>query len=78
MTRNARHPLPVELPMNVDGFWLMVFAGAVVSVGGMMAAYRLYRRHGRSTRARVEKAEIKSWENEGGNLAPGPTATTPP
>jgi acyl-coenzyme A synthetase/AMP-(fatty) acid ligase len=42
---------------------------AVVAVGAV-AASTARGRHHRTVRHRQDKTEIKSWENEGGNLAP--------
>jgi hypothetical protein len=55
--------------MKADKGWLLM-ALAAGAAGG--AAATLLARRGRQRRAVVaeHKADLKSWENEGGNLAP--------
>jgi hypothetical protein len=49
--------------------FLMLVVAASAAVGAV-AASKARVRHHRTVRHRQDKTEIKSWENEGGNLAP--------
>ncbi len=59
--------------MYIDNRWLLLLA--VASAAAFASKSR--RRRRRTARAREDKADIKSWENEGGNLAPTPAAPAP-
>jgi len=56
--------------MNIDKRFLLLLAVAASAAVGAVAASTARVRHHRTVRNRGDKAEIKSWENEGGNLAP--------
>ena len=61
--------------MNIDKRWFLLLAvavGAVSAAGGAVAASKLRRRHHRTAGDLQHATELKSWENEGGNLAPTP------
>jgi hypothetical protein len=60
--------------MNLDARWVLL---TVVVAGGAAAAWKSRRRRRRTVRDLEYRTEIKSWENEGGNLAPIPVAPTP-
>jgi hypothetical protein len=55
--------------MNIDIRWAKLFA----SCGG--AAFALPLRRKRHNEKQAHKAELREWENEGGNLARSPEAT---
>ena len=61
--------------MNLDARWYLLLA---VVAGGAAAAWKSRRRRRRTVRDLEYRTEIKSWENEGGNLAPIPVAPTLP
>jgi hypothetical protein len=56
--------------MIIDKRWFPLLAIAVGVAAGAVAASRSRRRVQRTTRDPAHTAELKSWENEGGNLAP--------
>ena len=65
-----------ESPMDIQEFWVNMLVVAVLAVCCVA-----YLRHVSATRreaadAVAQRTEIKSWENEGGNLAPS-ASTTP-
>jgi hypothetical protein len=59
--------------MSIDKRWYFLIALAAGAAGG--AAVALTSRRQRTARPLQQKADIKSWENEGGNLKPAPTPT---
>lgn len=64
--------------MNIDRRFLLLLAVAASAAVGAVAASKARVRHHRSVRHRQDKTEIKSWENEGGNLAPTPASAEQP
>jgi hypothetical protein len=58
--------------MNIDKRWFLLLAAAASAAAGAAIAMTTRRGHHRTARHVVHKAAIKSWENEGGNLAPPP------
>jgi len=59
--------------LNIDKRWFLLFAvavGAASAAAGAAVASTSRRRHHRKARDLEHKTQIKSWENEGGNLAP--------
>ena len=63
--------------MRIEKNWYLLLAVAVsAGVGAAVASTLRRRRHG-DVQHDEHAADIKSWENEGGNLAPAPTASTP-
>ena len=56
--------------MNNDNKGWLFLAVAAGAAGGAAAALWSRRRHHRHVAHLQHKADIKSWENEGGNLAP--------
>jgi hypothetical protein len=63
------------MEMNIDRRWWVLLA---VALGATAGAAVVSTSRGRSRRAadRIEhKTDLKSWENEGGNLAPQPIET---
>jgi hypothetical protein len=61
--------------MNISNRWLLLFA--TLAAGAAIASTARYRHH-RTAHVREHKSEVKSWENEGGNLAPVPEAAVLP
>jgi hypothetical protein len=64
--------------MNIDKRFLLLLAVATSAVIGAVAASKARVRHQRTVRNRHDKTEIKSWENEGGNLAPAASSPAQP
>lgn len=50
--------------------WILVAAAAAAGAVGALALSDVRRRHLRAARDVDNRQQIKSWENEGGNLAP--------
>jgi hypothetical protein len=67
-----------DSPMNIDKRWVLLFALAAGTAVSAVVATNARRRHHRKLHARDLKSDIKSWENEGGNLAPAPVAAVVP
>ena len=63
--------------MNVDKRFLLLLAVAASAAVGAVAASKARARHHRTVRHGQDKMEIKSWENEGGNLAPAAPQAQP-
>jgi hypothetical protein len=63
--------------MNIDNRWLLFIVGASAAAGAAIAANSRHRR-GRRLRHHAQKEQVKSWENEGGNLAPMPAPSLLP
>jgi hypothetical protein len=66
--------------MNIDKRWFLplVAAGAAIGAAVASASRRRHRRIARDLHDQERTAEHKSWENEGGNLAPTPVAPALP
>jgi len=63
--------------MNIDKHWLLLFAIATSAVATAVIASRSDRRQRRAAHHREHKTALRSWENEGGNLAPPPAPALP-
>ncbi len=61
-----------EITMNIDKRWFLLFVAAASAAAGAAIAVTSRRGHHRSVRDMEHKTAVKSWENEGGNLAPIP------
>jgi len=59
--------------MNIDKRWLLLLAAAAGAAAATAIAWASRRRHHRTNRDLEHTADLKSWENEGGNLAPAPS-----
>lgn len=57
--------------MNIDHYWFLLLAVAVGAAVGAAFALR-WRRRRRTAHDLEHKTELKTWENEGGNVAPTP------
>ena len=64
--------------MNIDKRFLLLLAIAASAAVGAVAASKTRVRHRRTVRHRQDRTEIKSWENEGGNLAPAAPSPAQP
>lgn len=60
--------------MNIDQRWFLLLAIVAGAAVGAAAAAKSRRRHPRVTHDPEHTTELKSWENEGGNVAPIPAA----
>ena len=68
----------IEPPMNIDKRWSFLLAIAARAAAGAAIASNTRRRHQRAAHNLDHKTQLKSWENEGGNLAPTPVAAILP
>jgi hypothetical protein len=59
-----------ETLMNIDRRWLLLLTVAASTAIGAAIASRSRRRNHRAVHALQQKTDLKTWENEGGNLAP--------
>jgi len=64
--------------MKIEKNWYLLLAVAVSAVLGAAVTSALRRRQDRDAHHEQHAEDIKSWENEGGNLAPAHAASTPP
>ena len=62
--------------MNIDNRWLLLLAVASAAAGAVVAS-KSRRRQYRTAHDLERTTQLKSWENEGGNLAPIPVAAAP-
>ena len=58
--------------MKTDKPWFLLLAIAVGAAIGAAVASKSRRRHHRTVRDLEHATDVKSWENEGGNVAPTP------
>jgi hypothetical protein len=65
-------------PMNIQQRIFVLLAVAAGVAVGAVAASSARLRHHRTARDREHKQDIKSWENEGGNLAPAAVSPAQP
>jgi len=64
--------------MNIDKrYWVLLAVAASAAVGAV-AASKARLRHHRTVRDLEHKQDVKSWENEGGNLAPAAATAAQP
>ena len=56
--------------MNIDNRWFLLLAVAVGAAAGAAVASQTRRRFHRTARDVDHATQLKSWENEGGNVAP--------
>jgi hypothetical protein len=65
--------------MKIDKQWLALLAVAVGAAAGAAFASKSRRRYHRAVSDhREHKTHLKTWENEGGNLAPTPAPLVNP
>ena len=67
-----------ECSMYIDRRWLLLLAIAGIAAAGAAAASKWRRRQHRAVRDVEHHAAVSSWESEGGNLPPIPTASALP
>ena len=59
-----------ELSMNIDKRWLLLIAVVASSAVAAAVTFTSRRRRRDTEIDPATKADLKTWENEGGNLAP--------
>ena len=64
--------------MKIDTLWLVLVAVAAGAAAGAAVATKARRRHHRTARDLEHATDLKSWENEGGNVAPSPVGPALP
>ena len=72
-TLSALFLISRELSLNIDKRWFLLLAvvvGAASAAAGAAVASKSRRHHHRKAHDLEHKTQLKSWENEGGNLAP--------
>ena len=62
--------------MNIDTRWVVLAALAAGAAAGAAVAMQTRRRQHRTARDLDHATDLKSWENEGGNLPPASVAAT--
>jgi hypothetical protein len=63
--------------MNIDNRWILLLAVTASAAAGVAFASRT-RRHVSAAGELQHKTNLKTWENEGGNLAPAPVSAAQP
>jgi len=64
--------------MKIERNWYLLLAVALSAAVGAVIASKLLRRQRLTAHLPEHAPELKSWENEGGNLAPIPATSTLP
>ena len=64
--------------MKIERNWYFLLSVALSAALGAAIASKLLRRQRPTARPPEHAHELKSWENEGGNLAPVPATTVLP
>jgi hypothetical protein len=64
--------------LRIENYWFVVLAAAASAAAGAALALASRRRRHRAAREAERKAEVKSWENEGGTLASTPVTPAQP
>jgi hypothetical protein len=64
--------------MQMNKRFLLLLAMVASAAVGALAASKSRRRHCRTLRDQEHKQDLKSWENEGGNLAPAAVSPAQP
>ena len=64
--------------MNIDKRWILLLTVTASAAVGAAFASRTRRRRVRAAHDLQHKANLKTWENEGGNLAPTPASAVQP
>ena len=64
--------------MNISNRFLLLLAATAGAAAGATIASQARHRHHRTVRNQEHKSQVKSWENEGGNLAPVPAPAVLP
>jgi len=63
--------------MKIERNWYLLLSVALSAAAAAAIASKLLRRQRPTAHLREHAPELKSWENEGGNLAPVPAASAP-
>ncbi len=58
--------------MKIDKSWILLVAVVAGAAGGAAYALASHRRGHKAAGKLQHKHDLRSWENEGGNLAPAP------
>lgn len=64
--------------MQMNKRFLLLLAMVASAAVGALTASKSRQRHRRTSRDREQKQDLKSWENEGGNLAPAAVSPAQP
>jgi hypothetical protein len=64
--------------MYIDRRWLLLLTIAGIAAAGAAGAAKARRRQHRAVRDAEHNASVRSWEDEGGNLTPIPSASALP
>jgi len=64
--------------MKIDQRWTFLLALFTSAAAGAAFALRSRNRQHRAAHVAQHKLDLKSWENEGGNLAPAPASAVRP
>ncbi len=64
--------------MNIDNRWILLLAVTASAAAGAAFASRALRHQARAAGEVQHKTNLKTWENEGGNLAPPPASALQP
>ena len=64
--------------MKIDKTWYLLLAAALSAAVGAVIATNSLRQRRAIARPPEHAPELKSWENEGGNLAPVPATSSMP
>jgi hypothetical protein len=64
--------------MSIDKRWILLLAVTVGAAVSAAFASKSHRRHHRTALDQEHKTNLKSWENEGGNLAPAAASPVQP
>ena len=64
--------------MNIDKRWILLLTVTASAAVGAAFASLIRRRHVRAAHDLQHKTNLKTWENEGGNLAPTPASAVQP
>ena len=64
--------------MKIERNWYLLLSVALSAAAAAAIASKLLRRQRPTAHLREHAPELKSWENEGGNLAPVPATTVLP
>jgi hypothetical protein len=67
-----------ETSMNIDKRWMLLLAVTASAAAGAAFASRTLRHQARATGQTQHSTNLKTWENEGGNLAPPPASALQP
>jgi hypothetical protein len=64
--------------MKIDNRWMFLLAVTASAAAGAAIASRAFRHQARAAGESQHSTNLKTWENEGGNLAPPPASALQP